>query len=183
MQDMKHIAGGVVYNLKTDKIVVVNQNNDSWSLPKGHIEGSESPRETAIREIWEETGIPFEKLTEVAPLGFYERTRIKKHASDPNELRSITLYLYTTEHDELAPHDPQNPRAIWVAPFDVASQLTHPKDKEFFAHSLAMILRRIENIKNPPPTPPPAPVAAILTPTSNESEEEHGHQHEKTEPK
>ena len=51
------IAGGIVLN-QDQKVAVVNQNNDSWSLPKGHIEKGESSIIAARREIAEETGIP-----------------------------------------------------------------------------------------------------------------------------
>lgn len=175
---MKHIAGGVIYNLATNKIAVVNQNNDSWSLPKGHVEANEAPRDAALREIWEETGIPHSKLTEIAPLGFYERTKIKRSPEDPDKPRTITLYLYTTTHEELAPHDAANPRAIWVDPESVSAILTHPKDKTFFDHSLPLIKRYIERVQNS---------SSSATETTSEkfhnnpniSEEEHGHQHER----
>lgn len=45
-------AGGVVIN-KEGKILVVNQNSNSWSLPKGHTEEKESALEAAKREIYE----------------------------------------------------------------------------------------------------------------------------------
>ena len=48
--------GGVVLNIN-NQILIVNQNHDSWSLPKGHIDDGETKLEAAIREIYEETGI------------------------------------------------------------------------------------------------------------------------------
>ena len=40
-----------------------------WSLPKGHIEEGETPEDTAVREVAEETGIIGEV---VAPLGIID---------------------------------------------------------------------------------------------------------------
>src|ERR671912_34181 len=40
-----------------------------WSLPKGHIEAGETPEDTAVREVAEETGIIGEV---VAPLGIID---------------------------------------------------------------------------------------------------------------
>lgn len=137
---MIHIAGGIVYN-PTHGIVVVNQNNDSWSLPKGHVEHGEEPKDAAIREIWEEAGIPSDKLHFVAPVGFYERMRIKRHSDDPDELRTITVYLFTTDTETLSPHDPANPEARWVDLKDAASLLTHPKDREFLTKNLPLVER------------------------------------------
>lgn len=128
---MIHIAGGVVYN-PNKGIAVVNQNNDSWSLPKGHVEIDEEPKATAIREIWEEIGVSENKLHYLAPLGFYERMRIKKNPYDKDELRMITMYLFKTEEEKLISHSTDNPVAKWVPINEVSKNLTHEKDKEFF---------------------------------------------------
>lgn len=135
---MIHIAGGIIYNPNLG-VVIVNQNNNSWSLPKGHVERGEEPKDAAIREIWEETGIPMEKLNFLAPLGFYERMRIKLNSDDADELRTITMYLFRTDHEKLNPHDARNPEARWVNIKDVTALLTHPKDKEFFQKSIPLI--------------------------------------------
>ena len=135
---MIHISGGIIYNPNLG-IVVVNQHNNSWSLPKGHVEHNEEPKDAAVREIWEETGIPNEKLNYLAPLGFYERMRIKLNIDDPDELRTITMYLFRTDYEKLTPHDSANPEARWVPIKEVAGLLTHPKDKEFFRNSIPLI--------------------------------------------
>jgi len=63
-------AGGVVYR-KTRKgkirvLVVHRQQYDDWTLPKGKADDAESPEETAVREVLEETG---KRCRIVAPLG------------------------------------------------------------------------------------------------------------------
>lgn len=42
---------------KDGKILVVYQNNGFWGFPKGHVEEGESEPMTAIREVYEETGV------------------------------------------------------------------------------------------------------------------------------
>lgn len=128
---MIYIAGGVIYN-KNKGIVIVNQNHDSWSLPKGHVEIGEEPKNAAIREIWEETGISENKLTYIAPLGFYERMKIKKSELEKDELRTITIYLFTTEEESLHSHSAEIPEVRWVPINEVPDVLTHLKDKKFF---------------------------------------------------
>ncbi len=42
---------------KPDTFLILRQKNGHWSFPKGHGEGSETPIESARRELQEETGI------------------------------------------------------------------------------------------------------------------------------
>jgi ADP-ribose pyrophosphatase YjhB (NUDIX family) len=129
---MIHVAGGVVWN-KEKGVAVVAQHNNVWSLPKGHVEHGETHLEAAIREIEEETGISSKELQFITPLGEYKRNRIKKHQNDANEERTITMFLFTTNTERLAPNDPENPEACWCPIEEVEHKLTHPKDAEFFS--------------------------------------------------
>jgi len=53
-------AGGVVVRRSGKAVefllVEASQNRNEWVLPKGHIEPGEDPRQTAVREVKEETG-------------------------------------------------------------------------------------------------------------------------------
>lgn len=61
-------CGGVIYRLKnnTTQILVILDQNNKWTFPKGLVEGKEKLLTTAKREIEEETGIA--KLTTIAKL-------------------------------------------------------------------------------------------------------------------
>jgi len=123
-------AGGVVLNLH-HQVLVVNQQSNSWSLPKGHIDNDEDKVTTAKREIYEESGIS--QLEFIKKLGTYKRYRIGKNGGeDMNELKTIHMFLFTTSQLDLKPIDSENPEARWVHKKEVATLLTHPKDKDFF---------------------------------------------------
>lgn len=125
-------AGGVVVNAATGKILVVSQNGDSWSLPKGHLDPGEDDVTTARREIAEESGVT--DLTLVRPLGEYERHAIAHggKGEQTDEMKTVVMFLFLTSQDELRPIDPKNPEARWVGRDDVAGMLTHAKDADFF---------------------------------------------------
>jgi len=128
-------AGGVVLNSK-GLVLVVNQNNNSWSLPKGHIDPGETVLEAAKREIYEESGVG--RLELIKEIGSYERYKIALDGGDDlSELKVITLFLFNTDVKELSPHDPANPEARWVDKDKVANLLTHYKDKEYFESIIA----------------------------------------------
>jgi len=124
-------AGGVVINQHGD-VLVVSQNGNSWSLPKGHIEPGEETLAAAKREIAEESGV--RTLTLVKSLFSYKRFSIGPGGIGENkdDFNTIHMFLFRTDEMELAPTDPENPEARWVRPDEVAALLTHPKDKEFF---------------------------------------------------
>lgn len=129
-----YTAGGVVLN-KNGAVLVVSQHGNSWSLPKGHIEEGEDPFAAAKREIYEESGIS--ELEFVQELGTYDRYRIAfPGEDDTSELKHITMFLFTTSEMELMPQDAENPEAHWIKKEDVATLLTHPKDKDFFTRVL-----------------------------------------------
>src|SRR5215212_8603322 len=129
---MKHTksAGGVVVN-RRGQVLVVSQHSTSWSLPKGRVEEGEDLLTAARREIYEEAGIT--QLELLKDLGSYTRYRLSAAGSESrSELKTIHLFLFKTDEDELKPVDPGNPQAIWVDKSDVPAILTHSKDAEFF---------------------------------------------------
>ncbi|NMB48532.1 NUDIX domain-containing protein [Candidatus Kuenenbacteria bacterium] len=132
-------AGGVVIG-PDNKIVVVNQNGNSWSLPKGHIDLGEDELSAAKREIYEETGIELENLQVIKKLGTYERPKIGLDGRDDlSETKIIHIYLFQTSQATLSPLDPANPEARWVEKEKVIELLTHDKDKKFFEKILKEI--------------------------------------------
>jgi len=55
-------AGGVIFRRSPKKptdieILLIADSKGRWTIPKGHIEEGETPRQTAEREIQEETGL------------------------------------------------------------------------------------------------------------------------------
>ena len=129
-------AGGVVLSPRSE-VLVVNQNGNSWSLPKGHIDNGETARQAAEREIREEAGVAVEHLKDI---GSYQRYRIGLDGQDDqSEMKNIELFAFKTDQHELKPEDPTITDARWVKPDDVAKLLTHPKDKEYFESILPQI--------------------------------------------
>lgn len=124
-------GGGVIVNSK-GRIAIVNQNNDSWSLPKGKLEAGEDHLSAARREIYEETGITELKL--VKELGDYERYRIGYGGQGEDRATSthFRMFLFSTNEEKLAPQFPDITGARWAEREKVAGILTHPKDKAFF---------------------------------------------------
>lgn len=54
-------AGGIVFrmtpNQKDIEILLIQDSKNRWTIPKGHIEPGETAKQTAVREIGEESGL------------------------------------------------------------------------------------------------------------------------------
>ena len=83
-------AGGVVFrrNKKGDvEILLAQDAKDRWTIPKGHIEPGETPRQTAEREITEETG-----LKEMDVLDHLGKTQFRYRRQ--NSLVLMTMHVF-----------------------------------------------------------------------------------------
>tara|TARA_B100001113_G_scaffold350182_1_gene346882 strand:- start:797 stop:1225 length:429 start_codon:yes stop_codon:yes gene_type:complete len=131
-------AGGIIIN-QLNKIAIVNQNHDSWSLPKGHIDKGETAIDAAIREIYEETGIINPAL--IKKVGVYERYRIGLDGNDDlSELKRIHIFLFKSTQKILKPIDKNNPEAKWIDIKEVENYLTHREDINFFKKNIKLII-------------------------------------------
>ncbi|MFV8473276.1 NUDIX domain-containing protein [Mycoplasma sp. 4F] len=79
------------------KVLLVKQLNNIWVFPKGHIEGDETPVETAHREVMEETTIKnFQIISDVFYIDDYV-------VSETGNDKEVTYFLAYTQDVE-APH-------------------------------------------------------------------------------
>ena len=77
--------GAVIINEKKEFLLIRHKNGEHWDFPKGHKEEGESDRETAIREVLEETGLIVRLID-----GFKEKT---KYSPKPGVDKTVTYYL------------------------------------------------------------------------------------------
>jgi len=130
---MRESAGGIIKG-PDGRIVLVYEQGNSWSFPKGGVEEGETVLQAAIREIKEESGIT--EITLVQELGSYKRYSIGKDGIGENKewgLQKKTLFLFTTPTSELPHRAPDNEvtEVRFVTLDEAYELLTHPKDKEF----------------------------------------------------
>jgi len=121
-------AGGIIVN-DHNQVLLINEGDDFWGLPRGRIESNEEALAAAVREIKEETGLS--DIEVVKGLGSYQRHPVISGIEDPSELKNITLFLFRT-NETIPASNEENNECAWFSLEEAANRLSHSKDKEFF---------------------------------------------------
>lgn len=100
-------AGGVVYRKKGNKveILLIQDAKDRWTIPKGHIEEGEAAKDTAAREIKEETG-----LKKLRVLNWLGKINFRYRRQQSLVLMTTDIFLVEAlgDTDKLKPEDWMN---------------------------------------------------------------------------
>lgn len=125
----EYSAGGLIFD-DQDRVAIIARHSRSghleWCLPKGHIEKGETPAQTAVREIHEETGILGEVVDSIATIDYWftgDAQRIHKLVHH-YALRMTGGFL-TVEGDP----DHEAEDATWVKFEDLTDVLSYPNER------------------------------------------------------
>lgn len=126
----EYSAGGLIFD-DQQRVAIIARHSRSghieWCLPKGHIEKGETPEQTAVREVHEETGILGEVIDSIATIDYWftgTEERIHKLVHH-FALRQIGGEL-TVEGDP----DHEAEDADWVDFKDLDSVLSYPNERK-----------------------------------------------------
>lgn len=109
------------------EILLVQDARDRWSIPKGHVEKGETTKETAAREVTEETGL---KKIEVHEWLGKTQYRFRRQQSLVLMVTHIYLMWSLDQNEKLVPEDWMNgikwfpaEEAVKVTSYDEISKL------------------------------------------------------------
>jgi len=132
-------AGGVVYRRAESgfKMLLIRDRFGKITLPKGKEEPGETPEQTAVREIEEETGIRA-RIEELLDETHYEYEK----ADGTRVRKTVRYYLLEAVGGELAVQREEIGDARWVAPEEairLQQAAGYPNNHAVFRKALARL--------------------------------------------
>lgn len=128
-------AGGVVYKIENGdvKILLISpKDTNVWTLPKGLIEKNEDQRETALREIKEETGVDVKIVDELGEVSYWFMMKGERY------FKTVKYFLAEYIGGQINP-DWEVSSAQWVKIHEALNKLTYKSDKEILKKALEKI--------------------------------------------
>lgn len=102
-------CGAVVFRRKsgnTEFLLVKNKKGSNWGFPKGHIEAGEDEKQTAQREVFEETGV---RITPIE--GF---RAISEYHPKGKIVKQVVFFIAEMSGDEITIQQSEIDRFVWA---------------------------------------------------------------------
>ncbi len=129
-------AGGVVYRRRDGEIDVVlcGRNKPlTWNLPKGTPDPGETPEQTALREVREETGLEVDLQSDLGQIEYwFSKSGARIH-------KRVQFFLMRATGGSTESHDPEFDWVTWFSSDEAARTLTYPNEAGVVARALSRL--------------------------------------------
>ena len=136
MAEKQYAAGGIVIKREggARKVLLIKDSYGHWIWPKGHVEKGESPDETAVREVSEETGLKSLKIiAEVGTQQYYFTLKGKKI------FKTVHVFLMeNTAKEKLAAQTSEINAAEWFSPEEALEKIEYKGSRGLLEKALGI---------------------------------------------
>ena len=101
------------------------------ALPKGAVDEGETPEQTALREVHEETGVTAEVVSKLKDIKYYY---VRSWGDRQRVFKMVSFFLLSYKAGRLGNITPEMRkevrRAVWIPLEDAAKELSYPGERE-----------------------------------------------------
>ena len=105
-----------------NKVLLIQQNEGHWGFPKGHVEGNETEKETAIREVKEETNLDVEIND--------KHKYFEEYSPEEGIWKKVVYFVATKLSDKIIPQKEEVQNIEWIDVNDAIEKLTFENSKK-----------------------------------------------------
>ncbi|NQT90027.1 MAG: NUDIX hydrolase [Candidatus Omnitrophica bacterium] len=138
MAEKEFSAGGVIIRGSRNEpmVLLIKDSYGHWTWPKGKLKSGESPKDAAIREIWEETGLKDIELIE--SLG---KTEYSCRRQGRQIFKTVHLYLFWQRSgEELKIQHDEIQEGAWFTPDEALDKIEYDGAVELLKKAIAIFL-------------------------------------------
>ena len=128
-------CGCIIFKYDDEKLLflVIKQTLGHFSFPKGHVEESESEKDTALREIKEETGF------DISFVGDFRE--VITYSPKPGVLKDVVFFLGNVIDGVMTPQEDEVSLIEWLSYEDALKVVTYDDDKNVLKKAYEYIVK------------------------------------------
>lgn len=144
----QHSSGGVIFRRRGGRVeiaMIAVKGGAAWCLPKGMVDRGESPEETAIREVREETGLSGRIVGKVGSISYWYFIRDKNAKCK----KTVDFYLMEYVKGKTSDHDQEVDDSEWFPIEEACGKAAYRGDREMIEKARRLISEDVKD--NPRP--------------------------------
>lgn len=128
-------CGCIIFKYDEEKLLflVIKQTLGHFSFPKGHVEESESEKDTALREVKEETGF------DISFVGDFRE--VITYSPKPRVLKDVVFFLGNVIDGVMTPQEDEVSLIEWLSYEDALMVVTYDDDKNVLKKAYEYIVK------------------------------------------
>lgn len=123
-------CGVIVFrkNLDHVEVLLVHHNLGHWGFPKGHVEPDETEEETAIREVFEETGIESRIISDFR--------KVITYSPAPNTEKDVVFFVGEPVNNNTIPQITEVSEAKFIEISKALKLISHDDERDLLEQAI-----------------------------------------------